>query len=62
MFDTFLFTNSIVKSLGRSLNRLLKRGEVVSVTSRMMDFGKQNKRQLTGIRKRIGFKRLKLNQ
>lgn len=62
MFDTFLFTNSIVKSLGRSLNRLLKRGEVVSVTSRMMDFGKQNKRRLTGIRKRIGFKRLKLNQ
>ena len=41
MFDTFLLTNSIVKSLGRSLNRLLERGKVVSVTSRIMDFGKQ---------------------
>ena len=49
MFDTFLFTNSIVKSLGRSLNRLLERGKVVSVTSRMMDFGKQNRWLLRGI-------------
>ena len=38
MFDTFLLTNSIVKSLGRNLNPLLKRGKIVSVTSRMMDF------------------------
>jgi len=62
MFDTFLLTNSIVKSLGRSLNRLLKRGEVVSVTSRMMDFGKQNRGLLRGVSMRIGSKHLKLNQ
>jgi hypothetical protein len=48
--------------LGRSLNPLLKRGKVVSVTSRMMDFGKQNRRFLRGVSMRIGSKHLKLNQ
>ena len=62
MFNTFLLTNSIVKSLGRSLYRLLERREVVSVTSRMMDFGKQNRGLLRGVIKSIGLGHLKLNQ
>ena len=62
MFNAFLLTNSIVKSLGRSLYRLLERREVVSVTSRMMDFGKQNKGLLRGFIKSIGLGHLKLNQ
>lgn len=62
MFNTFLLTNSIVKSLGRSLYRLLERGEVVGIISWMMDFGKQNRGLLRGVNMKIGSKHLKLNQ
>ena len=62
MFNTFLLTNSIVKSLGRSLYRLLGRREVVGITSRMMNFGKQNRGLLRGVIKSIGLGQLKLNQ
>ena len=41
MFNAFLLANSIVKSLGRSLYRLLERREIVGIISRMMNFGKQ---------------------
>lgn len=62
MLNTFLLTNCIVKSLGRSLYRLLERREVVGITSRMVNFGKQNRGLLRGIIKRIGLRHLKLNQ
>ena len=62
MFNTFLLTNSIVKSLGRSLYRLLERREIVGITSRMMNFGKQNRGLLRGVIKSIGLGHLKLNQ
>jgi hypothetical protein len=48
--------------LGGCFYRLLKRREVVSVTSRMVDFGKQNRRLLRDISIRIGSKSLKLKQ
>ena len=43
MFDAFLLTHSLVKRFNGSLYRLLKRREVVRITSRMMDFGKQTR-------------------
>ena len=42
MLNTFLLTNRMKESLGGVLYRLLERREVVNVTARMMDFGKQN--------------------
>ena len=44
MLNTFLLTNRMKESLGGGFYRLLERREVVSVTSRMMDFGKQNEK------------------
>jgi hypothetical protein len=48
--------------LGRSLYRLLERREIVGVTSRMMNFGKQNRGLLRDGIKSIGLGYLKLNQ
>jgi hypothetical protein len=48
--------------LGRSFNRLLEKREIVRVTSRMMNFGKQNRKFLRDVSKKIGFRHLKLNQ
>ena len=62
MLDIFLLTNRFVKSLGRSFNRLLEKREIVRVTSRMMNFGKQNRKFLRDVSKKIGFRHLKLNQ
>lgn len=62
MLNIFLLTNRMKESLGGCFYRLLKRREVVSVTSRMVDFGKQNRRLLRDISIRIGSKSLKLNQ
>jgi hypothetical protein len=42
MLNTFLLVDSMKKSLDGGLNRLLERREVVIVTARMVDFGKQN--------------------
>ena len=42
MLNTFLFTDRMKESLGRGFYRLLERREVVNVTARMVDFGKQN--------------------
>ena len=42
MLNTFLLTNRMKESLGGGFYRLLERREVVNVTARMMDFGKQN--------------------
>ena len=39
MLDAFLLTHCFVKRFDSSLYRLLKRREVVRITSRMMDFG-----------------------
>jgi len=42
MLNTFLLVDSMKKSFDGGLNRLLERREVVIVTARMVDFGKQN--------------------
>jgi len=42
MLNTFLLTNCMKESLDGILYRLLERREVVKVTARMVDFGKQN--------------------
>ena len=62
MLDAFLLTHSFVKRFDSSLYRLLKRREVVRITSRMMDFGKQIRVLETGNTIRIGFRSLKLSE
>ena len=42
MLNTFLLTNRMKESLDGVLYRLLERREVVNVTARIVDFGKQN--------------------
>ena len=62
MLNTFLLTNRMKESLGGGFYRLLERREVVSVTSRMMDFGKQLRVLKTGNIIRIGFGSMKLSE
>lgn len=62
MLNTFMLVNSMKKSLDGGLYRLLERREVVIVTARMVDFGKQNGKFLKYVSERVGWKHLKLNQ
>ena len=62
MLDAFLLTHCFVKRFDSSLYRLLKRREVVGITSRMMDFGKQTRVLKTGNTIRIGLGSMKLSE